>query len=73
MYNLSIKQQFPNLKTQRVVIRTIGVPFWQPPTGHFHNFNNRINPPPPLFAKLDITLAIILFIFFNSQFASDAC
>lgn len=38
----SAKQQLPIMETVGEVIRTIGVPVWQPPAGHFHLLNNRI-------------------------------
>lgn len=44
MSNWSDKEQLPILKTVGGVIRTIRVPFRQPPARHFYNFNNRIYP-----------------------------
>lgn len=39
MYNRSAKQQLPIMITAGGFIRTIGVPFLQPPARHFHHIN----------------------------------
>lgn len=44
MYNQYAKQQLPVLKTEGEVIRSKGVPIWQPPACHFHHFKNQIFP-----------------------------